>query len=94
MTHDFHRNPDVVLDDDCAECVWKSDHINTLDRRTLLWLVKCSEVGHFGRKPTQAERNAESHVWHALLIMETLTRRDWRDVIGRDVLAETLREVT
>jgi len=89
MTHDLHR-PDVVLDDDCAECVWKADHIATLDRGILLWLVKCSGVGNFGRIPTQAERTAESHVWHALLIMERLTNRDWRDVLGRDVLHEAL----
>jgi len=90
MTHDIHQSG-VVLDDNCEDCRFKAEHINTLDRPTLEWLVKVSEEGHFGRRPTQAETRAQSLFWHALLVMERLTGRDWRDVIGRDVLARSVR---
>jgi hypothetical protein len=74
--------PDAILFDDCPRCAEHAKDPRGLDREHLLAIVKVCRDGEWTHCPTNAERQAESVVYRALCLVETLTGLPW---YGEDV---------
>ena len=85
--HRYHPDPargdpeNAILYDDCPRCDEHAKDPRGLDREHLLAIVRVCRTGEWLRHPTENERAAESVVYRALCLAETITRLPWKTLV-------------